>query len=106
MTASCLPPAPQQSPQGVVAPAGSQFGEPSFTFGGQKSLRAVTFLVYWYSRDIFISHCLGVPAHRRASCLSVPLLPNLEGYCSDPLDPLGCLKPSIANASFKWLACG
>ena len=42
---------------------GSQFGEPSFTFGGQKSLMAVTFLVYGrryfmagdMAGDIFIS---------------------------------------------------
>ena len=30
----------------VAAFPGSQFGEPSFTFGGQKSLMAVTFLVH------------------------------------------------------------
>ena len=42
--ASCTPPAPQQSLLGVAA--GSQFGEPAFTFGGQKSLMAVTFLAY------------------------------------------------------------
>ena len=41
--------------EGVSASTGSQFGEPSFTFGGQKSLMAVTFVVYWYSGDIFIS---------------------------------------------------
>ena len=42
MAASRIPPAPQQSP----ASTGSQLEEPSFTFGGQKSLMAVTFLVY------------------------------------------------------------
>ena len=42
--ASCNPPAPQQSLWGVAV--GSQFGEPTFTFGGQKSLMAVTFLAY------------------------------------------------------------
>ena len=31
---------------GVAASAGLQFGEPSFTFGGQKLLMAGTFLVY------------------------------------------------------------
>ena len=31
----------------------SQFWELSFTFGGQKSLMAVTFLVYWYGRRYF-----------------------------------------------------
>ena len=31
---------------GMAASAESQFGEPSFTFEGQKSLMAVTFLVY------------------------------------------------------------
>ena len=30
---------------GVAACAGLQFGEPSFTFGGQKSLMAVTFFI-------------------------------------------------------------
>ena len=37
----------------LVASAGSQFWEPSFTFGGQKSLMAVTFLVYWHGRRYF-----------------------------------------------------
>ena len=31
----------------------SQLGEPSFSFGGQKSLMAVTFLAYWYGRRYF-----------------------------------------------------
>ena len=46
--ASGIPPVPQQSSwRGVgAASAGLQFEEPSFTFGGQKSLIAVTFLVY------------------------------------------------------------
>ena len=44
--ASCIPPAPQLSPCGVAASAASQFWKPSFTFGGQKSLMAVTFPVY------------------------------------------------------------
>ena len=49
--ASCTPPAPQQSPWGeVAAPPGLQFGELLFTFGGQKSLMAVTFFVYEYGR--------------------------------------------------------
>ena len=38
---------------GVAASAGSQFGEPSFTFGGQKSLMAVIILIYWYGRRYF-----------------------------------------------------
>ena len=38
---------------GVEAFGGLQFGELSFTFGGQKSLMAVTFLVYWYGRRYF-----------------------------------------------------
>jgi hypothetical protein len=46
-----------------AASVGSQFWEPSFTFGGQKSLMAVTFLVYGrryfmagdMAGDIFIS---------------------------------------------------
>ena len=41
--------------RGVSASTGLQFGQLSFTFGGQKSLMAVTFVVYWYSGDIFIS---------------------------------------------------
>jgi len=46
MAAFRVPPAPQQSAQGVAASTGSQFWEPSFTFGGQKLLIAVTILVY------------------------------------------------------------
>ena len=45
MTASCIPPAHQQSPWWVVASAGLRFWEPSFTFGGQGMLIAVTFLI-------------------------------------------------------------
>ena len=44
--ASCIPSAPQQSPWGLAASTGFQFWEPSLTFGGQKSLMAVTFRVY------------------------------------------------------------
>ena len=44
--AACILPAPQQSPWGLAASAGSQFWEPLFTFGGQKLLMAVTGLVY------------------------------------------------------------
>ena len=48
---SCIPPAPQQSPwRRAVASGGWKFWEPSFTLGGQTSLMAVTFLVYWYGR--------------------------------------------------------
>ena len=39
-------PTPQQLPWRLAASSGSPFGEPSFTFGGQKSLMAVTFLVH------------------------------------------------------------
>ena len=39
-------PAPKQLPWRVEASEGSQLGEPSFMFGGQKSLMAVTFLAY------------------------------------------------------------
>ena len=46
MAASCIPLAPQQSLRGVAASAGSKFWDPSFTFGGQKLLMVVTFLVY------------------------------------------------------------
>ena len=46
MAASCISPAPQQSLWGVAASAGSQFWEPSFTFGGKKLLMTVTFLIY------------------------------------------------------------
>ena len=59
------PPAPQQSLWGLVASAGSQFWEPSFTFGGQKSLMAVTFLVYWHGKRRFhftqVTHKNGNP---------------------------------------------
>ena len=34
----------------MAASTGSQFGEPTFTFGGQKLLMAVTFLVCSYGR--------------------------------------------------------
>ena len=57
--ASCMPPASQQSPWwwwlvwGLATPGGSQFGELTFTFGGQKSLMAVTFFVDWYGRRCF-----------------------------------------------------
>ena len=44
--------------QGVAASPGSQFWRPSFTFKGQESLMAVTFLVYWYG-TIFISQTHG-----------------------------------------------
>ena len=44
--AFCIPPAPQQSSWGMAASDGSQFWGPSFTFGGQKPLMTVTFLVY------------------------------------------------------------
>ena len=50
MAASCLLPALQQSPWGVAVSTPSQSGELSFTFGGQKSLMAGTFLIYWYGR--------------------------------------------------------
>ena len=46
MAASCILPAPQESPRGFAASVGSQFCEPSFTFEGQISMMAVTFLVY------------------------------------------------------------
>ena len=53
MAASCLLPAPQQSSWEVAVSAPSQFREPSFTFGGQKSLMAVTLLIYCYGRRYF-----------------------------------------------------
>ena len=39
--------------EGVAASVRSQFWEPSFTFGGQKSLMAVIILLYWYGRRYF-----------------------------------------------------
>jgi len=51
--ASCIPLTPQQSLWRVVASFGSQFREPSITFGGQKLLIAVILLVYWYDRRYF-----------------------------------------------------
>ena len=56
--ASCIPLVPQQSLSGVAASPGSQFGELSFTFEGQKSLLSVKFLVYLMARDIFISQII------------------------------------------------
>ena len=50
---SCILPGPQRSLWGLVASAGSQLWEPSFTFGGQKSLMTVTFLVSWHGRRYF-----------------------------------------------------
>ena len=56
MTAFCVKP-PHQPPPPPTAP--SQFWEPSFTFGSQESLMAVTFLIYWYGRKYFISQWEG-----------------------------------------------
>ena len=64
--APCVPPAPQQSPWQMTASAGSQFWEPSFTFGDQKLLMAVTFLAYQYGRrylhftEVKVLLCLAV----------------------------------------------
>ena len=51
MAASCIPQLLSSHCRGGrgggrAASAGLQFGEPSFTFGGQRSLMAVRFLVY------------------------------------------------------------
>ena len=51
--ATCIPPAPQQSPWGVAASTGSQFWEPSFTLEGQRSLMALILFVYLYGRRYF-----------------------------------------------------
>ena len=54
-------------------PLDLSFGEPSFTFGGQKSLMAVTFLVYWHGRRYF--HFTGKPpsvSHPGWCCLRRP----------------------------------
>ena len=45
-------PAPQQSLWGVVGGI-LQFGEPSSTFGGQKLLMSVPFIVHWYVKRYF-----------------------------------------------------
>ena len=55
MAASCISPAPQQSPQVVAASARSQFGETSFTFGSQKSLMAVTVLKSFSRVQLFVT---------------------------------------------------
>ena len=46
------------------------FWEPSFTFGSQKSLMAVTFLAHWYGRKYFISHQISsqIPIIKQNSC--------------------------------------
>ena len=44
--ASCVPPAPQQNGAGIQRTLQDQFGELSFTFGGQDSPMAVIFLAY------------------------------------------------------------
>ena len=56
-------PAPQQSPWWVAASPGSKFWEPSLTFGGQKSLMAVTFLVYWYGKKCFFHSFLSITSY-------------------------------------------
>ena len=38
----------------------SQLWEPSFTFGGQKSLMAVTFFVYWYGKRFSLHRLLSM----------------------------------------------
>ena len=50
------PHTPQQSPWRGVASVGLKFWKPSFTFGGQKSLTAVTHLAKQYGRKYFMSH--------------------------------------------------
>ena len=62
--------------QGVAACAGLQFGEPSCTFGGQKSLMAVAFFMDWYGKRYFHFTPL------QASCLENPRdwLKTLAGY--------------------------
>ena len=44
--------------EGVAASVRSQFWEPSFTFGGQKLLMAMPFLVIDMEGDTLISHHL------------------------------------------------
>ena len=75
--ASCIPPAPQQSPWGMVTSLGWKFGEPSFTFGGQKSLMAVTFLVYQYCRRYFHFTALFVyPFPSAFTCTGLMTVPS------------------------------
>lgn len=45
--------------QPLLLPPPSQFCEHSFTFGSQKSLMAMTFLICWYGRRYFISQWEG-----------------------------------------------
>ena len=63
MAASCIQfPLPKSSHssavtmEGGVASVGLKFWKPSFTFGGQKSLTAVTHLANQYGRKYFMSH--------------------------------------------------
>ena len=70
-------PAPQQSRWGAAASPGLQFWKPSFTFGGQKSLMAVTFLVYQYGRRYFHFTALFVyPFPLAFTCMGLMTVPS------------------------------
>ena len=58
LAASCICQGPQQSPLGMAASTGLQFGEPSFAFGGKKSLMAgdISCLLIW--QEIFSFHVI------------------------------------------------
>ena len=78
MAASCISPTPQQSPWEVAASVGSQFWEPSFTFGGQKSMVAICYLLIWQE---IVSFCrcnkkTCSPASRHTPALHVLLFSN------------------------------
>ena len=95
--ASCIPLAPQQSPWVVAASPGWKFWEPSFTFGGQKSRMAVTFLVYQYWQEIFSFHspiCLSLPfslhLHRTNDC----------SFSVSSFHPLHLILPPMAPSHF------
>ena len=65
-------------------PRGSQrvrhFLSPSFTFGGQKSLMAVTFLVYWYGRR-FISHIWSTQLYPERNWIFRKISQNFVFFC-------------------------
>ena len=94
--ASCTPPAPQQAPWGMAASPGWKFWEPSFKFGGQKSLMAVTFLVYQYSRRYF--HFTGLFVYPFPSAFTCAGLMTL--LLSFPFYPLPLILPQMAPSHF------
>ena len=85
--ATCIPPAPQQSPWGVAASTGSQFWEPSFTFEGQRLLMALIFFVYLYGRRYF-HFTVWCPSFLNCCC-------SISWLCLTLCDPMDCGMPGF-----------